>query len=344
MRYGRSISASLGFAILLVFMAVCLPDPGMASPLFSPGVHYPTGIWPHIVAIGDLDGDTHLDLVTPDYQAHDSKELKAFGTFSVFLGNGDGTFQARVMYAAGDEPLSIAIGDLDGDTHQDLVTANVNSDDISVFLGNGDGTFQAAVTYGAGQVAHGINIGDLDGDTSPDLVVMNSADDDFSVFLNNGDGTFETPVDYATGDNPGWSSIGDLNGDNRVDLAVGNMDSDDISVLLGNGDGTFQAAVTYAAGDKPTFVTIGDFDEDNHPDLAVSDINSNDVSVFINTGCPYDLDDDGHVADYCGGDDCNDINANIYPTNPNAYCDCEDPYPQGTDEICDDGIDNDCDG
>lgn len=42
--------------------------------------------------------------------------------------------------------------------------------------------------------------------------------------------------------------------------------------------------------------------------------------------------------------DCNDSNFNIFPTNPNTYCDCEEPYPQGTDEICGDGIDNNCDG
>ena len=34
----------------------------------------------------------------------------------------------------------------------------------------------------------------------------------------------------------------------------------------------------------------------------------------------------------------------VYPTSSNTYCDCEDPYPQGTDEICGDGADNDCSG
>jgi len=47
--------------------------------------------------------------------------------------------------------------------------------------------------------------------------------------------------------------------------------------------------------------------------------------------------------------DCEDANLYIYPTNPNAYCNCEQPYPEGTQESkaagnCEDGIDNDCDG
>lgn len=42
--------------------------------------------------------------------------------------------------------------------------------------------------------------------------------------------------------------------------------------------------------------------------------------------------------------DCNDAAASIFPNNANPYCDCEEPYPQGTVENCSDGLDNDCDG
>ena len=52
--------------------------------------------------------------------------------------------RAAVSFAAGDTPFSVAVADLDGDGIPDLVSANIDSDNVSVLLGNGDGSFQAA--------------------------------------------------------------------------------------------------------------------------------------------------------------------------------------------------------
>ncbi len=51
---------------------------------------------------------------------------------SVLLGNGDGSFQAAVFFAAVDGPGSVAVADLDGDILPDLVTANF--DDVTVLF------------------------------------------------------------------------------------------------------------------------------------------------------------------------------------------------------------------
>ena len=74
---------------------------------------------------------------------------------SVLLGQGDGSFQTARTFPAGDGPTSVAVGDLDGDGHLDLL-AVARSDNGRVFLGQGDGSwnygflFAPALTVGGG--------------------------------------------------------------------------------------------------------------------------------------------------------------------------------------------------
>ena len=55
---------------------------------------------------------------------------------SVLLGNGDGSFQAARNFGAGLRPLSLAVGEFNGDGVLDLATANRGSNNVSVLLNN----------------------------------------------------------------------------------------------------------------------------------------------------------------------------------------------------------------
>jgi hypothetical protein len=93
-------------------------------------------------------------------------------TISVLLGNGDGTFQTSVPYAAGRSPRWVAIADYDGDGILDVAASDYSVPSISVLLGKGDGTFGAPVSFPVGgNNPTGIQAGDLNGDGKPDLVV-----------------------------------------------------------------------------------------------------------------------------------------------------------------------------
>jgi hypothetical protein len=104
---------------------------------------------------------------------------------SVLLGNGDGTFQGAQNFGAGYGPISVAVGDFNGDGVQDLAVANVGSNNASVLLGNGDGTFQGAQNFGAGNSSPFVAVGDLNGDGVQDLAVANGDNNNVSVLINN---------------------------------------------------------------------------------------------------------------------------------------------------------------
>ena len=212
---------------------------------------------------------------------------------------GDGSFQAKVDYATGDLPDSVAIGDLNGDGKPDLATANNGEDSVSVLLNRGDGSFEAKRDYPTGDHPYSIAIGDLNGDGKPDLITANIEGGEggsVSVLLNRGDGTLQTKRDYAAAG--GSVAIGDLNGDGKPDLVTAGVSGlrdlngdgkpdlviTSASVRLNRGDGTFRTRRDYAAGGDS--VAIGDLNSDGKLDLATANgaDDENSVSVLMNRG------------------------------------------------------------
>jgi hypothetical protein len=237
---------------------------------------------PTSVAVGDVDGNGTLDLVVAN---------QASGTVSVLLGNGDGSFQKAVSYAAGLHPVAVVLGHFHDPHVLDLAVANVASGTVSILLGNGDGSFKAAQSYAAGHGPISLAVGDFNGDGTDDLAVANNRPNPItgvgtvSVLLGNGDGSFKAPLTYAAGSSPRWVAVGHFHDPKILDLAVADeWPSGKLNILLGNGDGTFQAATSYVAGSYLQSVAVGDFNGDGIADLAAANEFSNTVQVLLGNG------------------------------------------------------------
>src|SRR5205814_2046939 len=103
---------------------------------------------------------------------------------SILLGDGTGNFSAAANFGSGNDPISVAVGDFNGDGKQDLAVANYATNDVSILLGNGDGSFQLAVNFGVGSAARSVAVGDFNGDGKQDLAVANGGD--VSILLGDG--------------------------------------------------------------------------------------------------------------------------------------------------------------
>jgi hypothetical protein len=257
---------------------------GNGDGTFQPAHDITAGKNPWSIAVGDFNRDGRLDLVVANNGINVAGGWLP-GTVSVLLGNGDGTFQTHVDYATGAGPISVAVGDFNGDNNLDLAVAAVEAHPpsvVSVLLGKGDGTFQPHVDY-AGNAgdsgAMAVTVADFNRDGKADLAVAGRFSAGIvGILQGNGDGTFQSPVGYDPAGLFGKSmAVGDLNGDGKFDLVVtfanfGNGTASGVSVLAGNGDGSFSAGSTLATGSVGCHAgspLLADFDGDGRLDLAV---------------------------------------------------------------------------
>ncbi|MGH7332399.1 MAG: FG-GAP repeat domain-containing protein [Candidatus Rokuibacteriota bacterium] len=246
----------------------------------APGSPISVGRQPVAVAAGDFDADGNLDLAVVD---------AADANVTILLGNGQGSFTRATgsPFAVGLLPFSIAVGDLNNDGKLDLVTGNLNSDNVTVLLGNGQGQFSQAtgspIAVGVGPA--GVQLGDFTNDGKLDLAVSNEFSNNLMILLGNGQGQFtNAPGSPIAVDSPAGLAVSDLNGDGQLDIASTSNDS--IVILLGDGRGRFTEATgsPIAAGNAAVDVAVGDFNHDGTLDLAVASIGSNNVTILLGNG------------------------------------------------------------
>ncbi len=235
--------------------------PGLGDGTFGPKLDAFTG---SPFALADFDGDQVLDLAARKTQA-------GISSIQVAHGNGDGTFAAPVTHTiASSAGNNFAVGDVDGNTTQDLVyeVSVAGPDMISMRPGNGDGTFGAEetlVTNGSSSSAGGPYLVDFGNDGDLDIVVVGLTL--MRIFVNDGTGSFALKQTLTAPSSD--LAFADMDGDGDMDV-VGRSSSFGY-LLLWEEPGGLGPATQFPLAVQSHAMAVGDLDRDGMPDLAVAD-------------------------------------------------------------------------
>jgi hypothetical protein len=174
---------------------------------------FPVGFGPYHSAVGDLDGDGRADIVVPDYQSNDGRDL------AILYGANDrrALFEPTVYLSLGSKDLVNEYG-LDAAGEPRYPTPGLTSTLIA----------------------------DVNGDGRPDIVTVSYQSNVFFVLINEGGRRFR-PVRYPQQAAPYDQMLGgprdiaaaDYDGDGVLDLAFSMYESNLVEIWRGDGKGGF---------------------------------------------------------------------------------------------------------
>ncbi len=235
--------------------------------------------------IHDFDGDGQPDLLMAK---GDTLFLLRHGADPVLSRS---SFSKKIVLETGRVPVSLAVGDLDGDGKTDIVYSMGSS--LVVLRNtsaNGNISFEQTVLTNINNIYDTMVLRDMDMDGLPDLVVASG-----NVYLNTTKGSvisFGSSTFLANTSSSSNISFGltDIDGDNKPDPVMGSSYTG-ISIFQNNSvPGSLTAALfplTYIlhSGYYYTTRTIvtADFDGDKKPDIVENDFSASQFLVSRNT-------------------------------------------------------------
>jgi hypothetical protein len=102
--------------------------------VFAPAVDHAVPSSPYSLAVGDLNGDGHLDLAVASFQLNRSNVRVLLNTGNAFFSAVDHPVPSTPYRAS----VAVAtVGDMNGDGRLDLAVATENGTSMNVFLNNG---------------------------------------------------------------------------------------------------------------------------------------------------------------------------------------------------------------
>jgi cell division septation protein DedD len=237
---------------------------------FLPSVVYAAGGNPSGVGVGDLNGDGKLDIVNSNGSQNDN-------TISVFIGNGNGTFQPQVVVPVGFRPSDALLADFDQDGRSEVIVTHYGSSAIYYFKPNAAGVLGAPQVINVGSSQGNAVAADFDNDGWVDVMVGAG---NAVLLRNNRAGSFSPPAGTAVP--AGFIASGDWDQDGLVDI-VGTDGVRNLALVGWNrGAGNFTHVSSLQAGFETGRAGAADLNGDGLPEIVTANGRARSISVFTN--------------------------------------------------------------
>ncbi len=301
--------------------------PGNGDGTFQQSLTFslPAGADPSAIVAADFNNDGRLDLAI----AEPGLEVDgSYGAVQIFLGNGDGTFDALAPMSVPGASELVA-GDFTNNGRIDLAVADTYSSTVSILMGHGDGTFTNTENLQlGGPFSNSLPVAIVDGNFGNgqvDLAVADRGSNDVTVLMNGGTGNFSALAPISLGFSffpPSSLSLvaASFTSSGYTDLAVAStsfFSGNTITVLLCQGGGNLlplepiTLAEPFSSGVTPVAIVAGHFTVNGFMDLATADSSGDgdDYSVYLGNGqggfsgpVPYSLGGTGQSTALVTGD------------------------------------------
>ncbi len=310
--------AGSGSSAYLAIFTTSFDDDGMISIDDRLEINFGTGVYsePQDIALGDLNGDGLLDVVTSekgdvtdDFEAHtcifiNSSHNHSFSFDNPIIIDGDGYEEFAQLQ------------DIDGDGQLDIVTTRGTYDQLGVYVNTSDGN---SVSFADKIIISNVfangrpDFADLNGDGMIDMVTTPASSSSYTnrevfVYSNNsaeGNIEFDLEVTILSGGEPAdwptdyhWSAsnptLSDIDGDGRLDIIVANgtcngCSPSGISILRNTSTDSeigfeyeYSDYYQYESNSQPVGISISDLNGDGKPDLLTNDWMGG-ISIMVNS-------------------------------------------------------------